>query len=156
MLVQLSSKSGSFPEEIQKLYDQCEDKKHQATVSCLTEVFVSILKRLQPAYIVLDALDECSMIHSPEREAMLKLLKRIRAEELHHVNILILSRKERDIEDALEHVHTKSLCIQNAAVDNDIRVHVRRLLADDSRLRKWSPTIKIEIESSLILGAHGM
>ena len=156
MLVQLSSKSSSFPEEIQKLHDQCEDKKQQATVSGLTEAFVSILERLQPAYVVLDALDECSTIHSPEREAMLKLLKRIRAEKLHHVNILILSRKERDIEDGLNHVHTQTLCIQNAAVDTDIRVHVRRLLADDSRLRKWSPTVKIEIESSLILGAHGM
>ena len=156
MLVQLSSKSTSFPEEIQKLHDQCEDKKQHATVSGLTEAFVSILVRLQPVYVVLDALDECSTIHSPEREAMLKLLKRIRAEELCHVNILILSRKELDIEEGLKHVHTKTLCIQNAAVDNDIRVHVRRLLADDSRLRKWSPTIKIEIETSLIVGAHGM
>ena len=156
MLVQLSSKSSSFPEEIQKLHDQCEDKKQHTTVSGLTEAFVSILERLQPAYIVLDALDECSTIHSPEREAMLKLLKRIRAEKLYHVNILILSRKELDIEEGLKHVHTKTLCIQNAAVDNDIRVHVRRLLADDPRLRKWSPAIKIEIETSLIIGAHGM
>ena len=156
MLVQLSSKSSSFPEEIQKLHDQCEDKKQHATVSGLTEAFISILERLQPAYIVLDALDECSTIHSPEREAMLKLLKRLRAEKLYHVNILILSRKELDIEDGLKHVQTKTLCIQNSAVDNDIRVHVRRLLADDSRLRKWSPTIKTEIETSLIAGAHGM
>ena len=156
MLVQLSSKSSSFPEEIQKLHDQFEDKKQRATVSGLIEAFLSVLERLQPAYIVLDALDECSTIHSPEREAMLKLLKRIRAEELYHVNILILSRKELDIEDGLNHVHTKTLCIQNAAVDKDIRVHVRRLLADDSRLRKWSPAIKSEIETSLIIGAHGM
>ena len=156
MLAQLSIKSSVFPEEIQKLYDQCEDKKQHVTVSGLTEAFISILKRLQPAYIVLDALDECSTIHSPEREAMLNLLKRIRAEELYHVNVLILSRKELDIEDGLKHVHTKTLCIQNAAVDNDIQVHVRRLLADDSRLRKWSPAIKNEIESSLIQGAHGM
>ena len=156
MLVQLSNKSSSFPEEIQKLHDQYEDKKQNTTVSGLTEAFISILERLQPAYIVLDALDECSTIHSPEREAMLKLLRRIRAEKFYHVNILILSRKELDIEEGLKHVHTKTLCIQNAAVDNDIRVHVRRLLADDSRLRKWSPAIKIEIETSLIIGAHGM
>ena len=41
-------------------------------------------------------------------------------------------------------------------VDSDIRLHVRRLLADDSRLRKWPPKVKEEIEISLVRGARGM
>lgn len=156
ILVQLSHRALALPHEIRKLYDQHESKNQQPSVAELTETFISVLRHSQPFYLIVDALDECSTILSPGRGAVLSLLKRIKTEKLKHVNILILSRQVRDIEDGLHGIVTNIVCIQNKAVDADIKVHVARLLADDSRLRKWPPMVKEEIETSLVVGARGM
>ena len=156
LLVQLSYEASAVAPEIRKLYDQHDSKSQQPSVAELSDAFMSILKKSQPFYLIVDALDECSTFFSPGRSAVLSLFERIKNEKMAHVNVLILSRQARDIADGLRNIMTNSVCIQNKAVDADIRVHIRRLLADDSRLRKWSPMVKKEIEASLIHGARGM
>lgn len=87
---------------------------------------------------------------------MLRLLKNRKTSNMDAVRVLMLSRKERDIEDELRNVCIKVARIQNEAIGADIKVHVRHLLANDSRLSKWAPAIKKEIEVALVEGAHGM
>ena len=156
MLAQLCSTGPVFPQEIRELYSKHMGKKQQPSIESLVTTFLEVLRCLKPVCITLDALDECSTIHSPERETMLKLIYKVKDECAEGVKMLILSRQERDIEDELHSVFTDRICIQNRVVDNDIGVHVRKLLADDSRLRKWPPAIKEEIHQSLVQGAHGM
>ena len=156
MVVQLSCSSPDFPEELQQLYDQWESKKQQPTIHSLTEAFVSMLKRCQKIYLVTDALDECSSRYSPAREGMLGLIKRLVSDSSLAVNVLVLSRREQDIEESLRHVETKYVLMEQKTVDADIRVHIRKLLAEDPRLRKRPALMKEEIESSIVNGAHGM
>lgn len=156
MLVQLSCTFTVFPEELEKLYLQHESKKQQPTISSFIETFISLLKRSKPSYLVIDALDECSMRGSQERQGMLNLIRRLKTDGFEHLNLMILSRKEQDIENGLINVFTNNVHIQNKTVDADIRVHVRRLLADDARLNKKSPAVKAEIEKRLVFGAGGM
>ena len=87
---------------------------------------------------------------------MFQLMGKFRAQNYGSVSLLVLSRRERDIEDELKTFFTKIACIQGEAIDADIKTHVRYLLANDSRLTKWAPEIKLEIESALVQGAHGM
>jgi len=157
MVDQLCRKASVFPDIVQKLYDEHEGKKkRQPSLSSLSEVFLSLLEQSQPLYLIIDALDECSTSRSPDREAMLRLINEIKLRDLYTVRVLILSRKERDIEDALQNVVTEAVCIQDEAIDADIRIHVHHLLDNDSRLSKWAPVVKKEIEESLLQGAHGM
>lgn len=156
MLVQLCCGATTSPEELQKLYDQSEGKKQQPTIPSLADAFVSILRNRQKNYIIVDALDECSSKYSPAREGMLSLIKRLTDDSSISINTLILSRREQDIEKELRPIITEQVCIQNKTVDADIRVHVRRLLVEDPRLKNRSPSVKEEIESSIVNGARGM
>lgn len=156
LLVQLARRGPDFPPELQDLYTQRERKHRQPTVLDLLDVFTSILERCQHTYLIIDALDECSSKDSPEREGMLSLVKRMKEEPNLSVNVLILSRAELDIEKGLQTVITHKVGIQNEIVDADIRVHVRRELANNARLKDRSPLVKAEIEASLVDGAHGM
>lgn len=156
MLVQLSCIASDFPPELQDLYSHLESKQQQPTLSDLSDTFFSILERCQQMYLVVDALDECSTKYSPEREGMFVLIEKLMDRKPVSVNTLVLSREEQDIADRLQYVNTQRVCIQNETVDADIRVHVRRLLADDSRLRNKSQLMKDGIEKTLVDGAHGM
>lgn len=156
MLVQLACISMEFPSELQNLYRQRESKAQQPTVSDLSGVFFSILKQCKQTFLVIDALNECSAKYSPDREGMLGLLDKLKQETTHQVNVLILSRQELDIENELHLAVCRRIRIQNESVDEDIRLHVRNLLADDLRLKRISPLMKAEIETSLVNGAHGM
>lgn len=156
LLAQLACSTSDFPPELQDLHNQRESKNQQPTVSDLSSVFFHILERRQEIYLIIDALDECSTNHSQERQDLIGLIKRMKESSVPSTNVLILSRQERDIEDGLQPVICHKVGIQNKTVDADIRVHVRRLLASDSRLKERSPSIKAEIETSLVNGAHGM
>lgn len=156
MLIQLACSGMDFPLELQNLYRQCESKGQQPTVSDLSGVFFSILKQCKQTFLIIDALDECSPKYSPDREGMLGLLDKLKQETTYQINVLILSRQELDIENALRLAICRKIRIQNESVDEDIRLHVRNLLADDLRLKRISPLMKAEIEISLVNGAHGM
>ncbi len=156
LLVQQACRGPEFPSEVQDLYTQCESKHQQPTISDLIDVFISLLGRSQHTYLIIDALDECSSKHSPERKGMLSLVKKIKEETAISINVLILSRAELDIEKGLRSVISHKVGIQDEIVDADIMVHVRSELANDARLKDRSPSIKAEIETSLVDGAHGM
>lgn len=70
--------------------------------------------------------------------------------------ILATSRKENDISTSLEPLVTCQICIQNALVDADIRVHILERLSNDMKLKKWPVIVQKEIEDALMNGAKGM
>jgi hypothetical protein len=102
-------------------------------------------------FIILDALDECR-----EREELLELVKKIVYWKLKNLHILATSRREKEIEEALEHLITSQICIQSTLVDTDIYIHLRERLQSDPKLRKWPVKVQKEIEETLMDGAHGM
>ena len=99
----------------------------------------------------MDALDECSE-WSQLSEVLEQMTNRISGE----INILMTSRKELDIEVAIQHLLTDTVCIQGPQVQGDIRLHISNCLSQDPKLRKWHPSIQKEIENSLVDGARGL
>jgi hypothetical protein len=80
--------------------------------------------------------------------------------KLDESHLLVTSRKEHDIQRSLESIidTQNTICLESELVDRDILTYVRHTLSTDKGLCKWQkdPTIREEIESALIKGAHGM
>jgi hypothetical protein len=70
--------------------------------------------------------------------------------------ILATSRRERDIKETLEPLVTGQICIQSALVNADIHIHISKRLQNNPKLRKWPINVQMEIEKTLVDGAHGM
>jgi hypothetical protein len=122
----------------------------------LKEALRSMLAAFGQSYVIVDALDECPS-GDGERTTLTALLTEFSKWSLPNLHILVTSRKEPDIDEALAPLLTNPpICIQSKQVDADIKVHVRTQLAIDLNLKKWSPQIKEDIETSLVNGANGM
>jgi hypothetical protein len=96
-------------------------------------------------------LDECS-----QRGEMLKMLSDIYRQCSEEVNILVTSRKERDIELVLDNLASSSIGVKQTVVDADIRIYLKTCLVEDAKLKRWPSAVKEEMEDALVRGAHGM
>lgn len=114
-----------------------------------------MIKSLQEVFIILDALDECPK--NAGRDEVLELIAEVHAWSFSNLHLLITSRQEPDIEDALTPLLTApKIAMQGPQVDSDIRLHIECQLERDSKLKKWSADVKAEIMECLVAGANGM
>ena len=116
----------------------------------LLEVLRQMLQSFQRVYIVLDALDECT-----EQEELFDLLTKMRLWHVESLCILVTSRDEPDIRNALNPTKEQEALLQNSSVDEDIVFHIAETLKKDRKLQEWSEMFP-EIEESLTKGAKGM
>jgi hypothetical protein len=133
------------------LYSNTLDGQNQPSTTSLTQILRDILTYFRHAYIVLDALDECS-----EQDDLLSFLGEITDWKLDSLHILATSRPDRMTIEHLACGISDAIDIQNAIVDADIRIHIRERLQNEFSLSKWPLKVKDEIETSLMEGAHGM
>lgn len=149
---QLSCSFAHLPEEILNLHDQHVKQGQQPQQLKLIEALFLLLRRFPRTFIIIDALDECS-----EREEIMDMLASLVVHKPGEVHVLITSRREQDIETGLKDIGSmSSVCLQRKAVDADIRLHVCNRINQDRKLSKWPDSVKREIESTLVDGAHGM
>ena len=151
VLVQLVSRDQKTLKEVEKLYNQNDYGKQQPDKKSLLSILLSVLRSPLRTYLIIDALDECS-----QPGEMLRLLSDIYRQCSEEVNVLVTSRKERDIELVLDGLASSSIGIQQTVVDADIRIHLKTCLVEDAKLRRWPPAVKEEMEDALVRGAHGM
>ena len=155
LICQLSRQSVKVPEALDVLFSSCDDGQRQPPVHLLLEVTQKIVQEFPQAYIVLDALDECT-----QYAQLMGILETIAGWQLQNLHLLVTSRRERDIESSLEGFITEEnrISLESRLVDEDIRRFVRQRFSDDKSLRKWEKdaTIRQEIEIVLMKGAHGM
>lgn len=149
---QLKSSSGNHA-SLEMSYDH---GKLQASIPKLKELLETMLLASSgPVIIVLDALDECT-----ERSELLPWLSQIAARCTRNVQIIITSRKEYDIQVALEKwMATDSMIsIPHSKVDEDIRTYVRARIIADEGLKRWEnkPKVQDKIEKHLMGKAQGM
>ena len=71
--------------------------------------------------------------------------------------MLVMSRREKDIEDGLKSLvkEAGALCIQSALVNADIRQYVHDRLRTDPKLKRWQKEHS-DIEDTLMHKADGM
>lgn len=110
---------------------------------------------LDNVFIILDALDEC-----PKNEERARLLTTVSDIMLHssgNLHVLVTSRRELDIEEALLPLLTcPAISVQGPELNQDIKIYISWQLATDAKLKKWPKSIKAEIESCLMTRANGM
>lgn len=151
LLRQFSDQYESFPEFLATLYHQCKDREQQPTPEHLLAALRRSIEDFDHVYIVIDALDECI-----EQERLLSFVLEIVGWNLDNMHILATSRKERRIEDCFSQMAVVHIPLDSDEVDGDIQTHVHARLCDDKRFKKWTLLERMEIETTLVQGAHGM
>lgn len=155
LLCQLLQRSARVPRSLDVLFSSCGNGQRPPLLHALLEVTQQMILDCTHAYVVLDALDECT-----QRPDLMSLLETIVGWQLTSLHLLMTSRKERDIESCLETYmdEENTICLQSKLVDEDILLYVRQKLSNDKSLVKWSKdtVIRQEIETALMRGARGM
>ncbi|EIM82246.1 uncharacterized protein STEHIDRAFT_160801 [Stereum hirsutum FP-91666 SS1] len=148
---QLASRCSDMPAALEWLYGIHRNGMEQPTlhnlVAALKEMIVNIACSV---YIVIDALDECS-----ERNNLMALIEEITQWNLDNIHMLLTSRKEEDLNRLLMPLSAE-VTLESSIVDRDIAFHIRAVLQNDRDFSKWQPPQKLEIETRVTSGAHGM
>lgn len=155
LLSQFLNRCTHVPEGVQSLYATCENSRREASEQQLLQALRDTLDRLPALFVVLDALDECS-----NWKALFDILQEIQSWGKDTLRVLLTSRKEVGIEEALEDVVAPDsrTCLESRLVDRDIRIYVQERLAKDKSFKRWQRDLEIkkEIEGTLGRKANGM
>ncbi|KAH0534139.1 hypothetical protein FGG08_007265 [Glutinoglossum americanum] len=155
ILVQLCRQRVDTPDTLQDLYKRCQNGHQRPAMGGLLAALSTTLTVFTHVYLILDALDECPRTDG-ERGRLLKLISDIRSWSNACVHMLATSRREIDIEEAMEILLVEApICIEEAAVSDDIRTHINSRLMG-VRFNLWPIKIKEEVESVLSEQAGGM
>jgi hypothetical protein len=148
MLMQLALRSPEALGRLRELYGDCAWGSREPSSVNLFEAVTDALTHFPKAFVIVDALDECS-----DRRALLQNLKALST--LPNVHIIALSRRERDIELALESV-AHEIPLTTANVDKDITMYVKHRMSESDDMRLWSPGDRQKVQEHLTSKAHGM
>jgi NACHT domain/Fungal N-terminal domain of STAND proteins len=152
LISQLCARRLVVPKEVESLYQQCDNGKREPGMQSLIETMILLFSSSDRMFLIIDALDECL-----DREEMCDILHQLVDRSSESLSLFVTSRKEHDINTALEETVHVEISIQTALVDEDIRLHVRECLNSDKfKLKSWNDSIKEEILASLVRGSHGM
>ena len=150
LIWQFSLKCGNgVPKVLAGLYSHCGNGYLQPSLDDLHKVLQKILGGFNSAYIILDALDECS-----ERD---KVLDWVETVIMHNngnlrLHLIATSRPEKDINDEFHSYHCVDLA--KASENHDIEAYLDHQLR--TGWQKWPPEIQNEIKSTLRKQADGM
>lgn len=152
LVCQLLEHYTTIPSALDALYTSCKDGAQQTSLEGLLPTLHQMLTAFQETYIVLDALDECG-----DRTQMLCDINDICDWRDVSCRMLVLSRRERDIEDELisSRERGEALCITKSQADADIRHYIHDRLRTDRKLKLWEKEHS-EIEEALMHKANGM
>ncbi|KAL8686847.1 MAG: hypothetical protein Q9218_006823 [Villophora microphyllina] len=126
ILKQLSSQKDSLLEQVHELHEQCDTTSPQPATAAVVEALLTIAKRFQDVYIVVDALDECQ--DSSDFTPLRDLEASFRGQRYHCVSL------------------------HNAPIDKDITLHIKNQLRHNDQLRAWPQLVRLEIETALVEG----
>ena len=152
LIWQFSLKCGNgVPKVLADLYFCCGNGYQQPSLDDLHNVLQKILGGFNSAYIILDALDECS-----ERDKVLDwvqtaVLQKNRNLRLH---LITTCRPEKEIDDRFNSYHCVDLVKESG--NHNIVAYLNYQLQNESDWQKWDQKIHHEIKSTLIKQADGM
>lgn len=119
------------------------------SIADLTLALFDIVKTFKQTFLVIDALDECT--ESPELLGTLCTI--IRHERGEHIELLVASREEQDIQAAFSSLPFISIQTQ---MSSDIGLYVTESIDTDTRLSSLPEQIKLQIKATILDGAKGM
>lgn len=152
LIRQTAVRGSGIHESLRGIYKSCSDGQTKPTVQSLVTVLHKLLKSSRSLEIVIDAADECN-----ERQNLLRLLEEIKKWKINGLHLLLTSRREKDIEDALSPLLSGRIPLEESAIESDIREFIHHEVhSDGSKLSKWPVDIRSDIETKLLEGADGM
>lgn len=155
LLAQLLSGCTQVPEVVRSLQTTCENGGRQASEQQLLQVLSDTLDLLPEPFVVLDALDECG-----DWITLFDLLEEMQSWDKHDLRVLMTSRKEVQIQKALEDCVSldNRICLESHLVNKDIRTYVKERMARYKSFKRWQKDadIRAEIGSTVGRKAHGM
>lgn len=147
VIKQVCQQRNYIPDEVLHLYDD----GGEPTIASLILALSAAIRGFHHVFLVIDALDE-----SFDRQNLLDVLVEIARDDIFEkLRLLVMSRKEVDIEASLEGI-CKDISLSNEWVDKDIQLHISNQLRIHREFNRWSRALKEEIEGALIKGAKGM
>ena len=155
LLSQFLNRCNRVPDTVRSLRATCENGRREASQQQLLQALRDTLELLPAPFVVLDALDECS-----SWDALFDIVMEMRSWRKCTLRVLLTSRKEIMIEEALEDIvpSNNRTCLESHLVDKDIVTYVQERLAKDKSFKRWQrdPETQGEIEKALGRKAHGM
>lgn len=143
-----------LPQVVKSFCSQHRTSGQQPSPKSLISLLHAVIDVLQSeTFIIADALDEYP---ESERKELLSILRFIIDHGCKDMHILVTSRNEQDIAHTFDKMSTEIIGLDSSIVDEDIRLHVRSCLLDDSKLSRLPDHMKQEIEDRLGKDAHGM
>lgn len=154
---QLTRRMTELPTELEALYEKHHLNASTPCVAELQDVFMKVSKRFGQVFLVLDALDECT---NDQREGLLGFLHYIMSSgggDQSNVKVLITSRQEQDIRQAL--MSFPIVEIEARKVKADIKSYVMAKVdqyLQNGALRLRDKSLKDKIITALVNRAGGM
>ena len=147
LISQLSdARHGGITENLADLYKSCGEIQ-QPSDEDLHNVLRDILDRFSHAYIVIDALDECT-----DREKTLKWAKKLISDNAANLHIVVTSRPERDIHEIFEALDPRAIDVGEANT-KEIAEYLK--LNIELKFTKYDENTRAKIMSELEEHAEG-
>lgn len=154
IIKQLFEKTNRQSDALHSLYGQLKSQNSITKIQLLS-VFREIASTFDNVYVVLDALDECQ-----DRNGLFDHLEKIGSWQDTNIHLLLTSRDERDITEAIEAVQLEQSWIKLTAdvVKEDVRTYISTRLQTDRAFKRWSKHLDVQrdIEDSLTKKSEGM
>lgn len=147
---QLASQQQKRTEELKIFCERFRSGQRRPSVKDILNVLLAIVRQFQRAFLIMDALDECS-----EQEGVLDLIADL-VQASPSLNVLVTSRDPTEISLTFGHVLTHVVAASLDSISLDIRTYVHNCLSRDPKLQARPNQVKSEIERALVSGAHGM
>ncbi len=161
LLSQLSAKSDSCYDVLSQLYSDNASGTVKPDNIELTECIKEMLgfEGQGPIYIIIDALDECpDTSETPSaREEVLELIDELINLNLPNVHLIVASRPEIDIRNALEPLKPLEISLHDEdGQKNDIIDYIKSVIYSDRKMRNWREEDKQLVVDTLSDKADGM
>ena len=158
VIFQLCNQSDSFYPIISAFYsthhDGARSPSNDELIRCLKDLLN--LSGQAPAYLIIDALDECSNLSSC-RDQLLMLLEDLVGSEIPTLHICVTSRPGTDIKAILDPLFFCSVSLHDTGGQReDIKNYIKSFVNKDPRMRRWESVYKRLVVDVLTERADGM
>ena len=161
LILQLSAESDSCYDILSRLYSDNARGMRNPTTSALKKCLTDMLSLpgQAPAYILVDALDECpnSSGMPSAREEILELIEELVDLKLSNVHLCVASRPEIDIRTVLEPLTSLQISLHDeGGQKDDMIAYIKSVVRSDRWMRKWREEDQNLVIDTLSQNADGM
>ncbi len=161
LLVQFCAQSELCCDILSNIYSTHGRGSRKPSNETMTRCLLDMLKHLvqEPAYIVVDALDECPGtpgLPSP-RATLLRLLRELINLQWSNLHVCILSHLDREVEFVLYPLASRRVCLHEESGHlQDIIRYLRWMLSTHPRMKGWKASDKEVVINTLFRKAEGV